>query len=176
VKIPPAMASGPVTAGVSTRYDTYAVWVCNLPFGYYTYVSLFSSVNSTNIFQRAWQYVFGSWNLTQAQADCALTCVPATAAEQAFINQTTIANEPRATVAPNGTYKSRAVFNETATGTLGAAAGNSRVAIGQHCYEGNRIPGTNFYSVQGDPDVDNPGQTLPIVYAVCNVSFTIGPN
>jgi hypothetical protein len=34
VQFPLAAVTAPIPPGVSTRYDTYSVWICNLPNGY----------------------------------------------------------------------------------------------------------------------------------------------
>jgi hypothetical protein len=175
VKLPPAMASGTLPAGVSARYDSYAVWVCNLPTGYVTTTNLFAS--QSNVLKYAWNYVFGSWTAAQAQADCVATCVPPSGAEQLYMNTLSATYQASAKVSGNGSIKTRVVFAATANDTvLGAQSPTSRVHVGTTCNPSKRLPGTSYYSVQGQTDAANAPAILGDVFALCAVTLPVGAN
>lgn len=173
VQWPIAAVYGPVPAGVSTRSDTYAVWVCAFPSGYVTTVQLF---NLANVAPFVLQYAAGTWTAAQAAADCATTCVAPTATESAYMATLLAANRPRALVLFNGTSPTRNVYVANPDGTLNLTpAVDVSIRVAQPCDETMRMPGTPYYSIAGDTSVQ--GTVLPPgTFAICVVSLPIGAN
>lgn len=174
VQWPLAVVWGSMPAGVSTRFDTYAVWVCNLPGGYLTTSTMFVL---SNVAPFALQYAAGLWTKAQAAADCTATCVPSTPAELAFITGIMQSNRPTALVAFNGASSTRSVFSTNADGTLNASpiAGES-VAVGTHCDETRRIQtAPAYFSVAGQKDQGG-SPFASGIYALCVVSLPNGSN
>jgi hypothetical protein len=174
IQWPLAVTHGPIPTGVSTRYDTYAVWVCEQPGGYVTTANLFSMANVAPF---AWQYVAGTWSKAQADTDCTATCVAPTASEAAFMQTVMTPAYPRAVVAFNGTSLTRNVYTTNTNGTLNPTpVGGEQVAVAARCNEGSRIVSApNYYSVAGLPN--SVGGVLPAnSYTVCVVSLPIGAN
>jgi hypothetical protein len=174
VNWPPKAVYGTVPTSVSTRADTYAVWVCELPTGYVTVAWLF---NVSEIGSAALKYAAGKFAKAQADASCASTCWVPNAAEQAFLDQLVKANTPGSVVAFNGANGTRSVFKANADGTLNPIpVSGSSIAVATPCNPWKRIPGTPYYDVTGAADASRAGQTLQGVYAVCIVSLPIGSN
>lgn len=174
VQWPLAVVTGTVPAGVSTRDDTYAVWVCNLSSGYKVQAWLFTMPAVSTV---ALNYARGTWTKANADADCATTCADATPTEAVFLRQLMTANTPPARVAFNGSNPTRSVYGTNADGSLNPTpiAGAS-VAVAASCDAGHRIPGTTYYSVQGVSNASNAAALLGAVFAVCVVSLPIGSN
>lgn len=174
VQWPLAVVTGPIPAGVSTREDTYAVWVCNLPAGYKVQAWLFTMPAVSTV---ALNYALGTWTKANADADCATNCADATATETTFLQQLMAANKPPARVAFNGNNPVRSVYSANADGSLNPTpVAGSSVAVAASCDSGTRIPGTTYYSVQGLPDASKAGLILGALFAVCVVSLPIGAN
>jgi hypothetical protein len=174
VQFPLAAVTAPIPPGVSTRYDTYSVWICNLPNGYNVNAWLYSMPGvSTAVLN----YARGLWTKAQADADCATTCVDPTPTEATFLNQLRAVNKPPAKVSFNGSNATRSVYSTNADGTLNPTpiAGSS-VAVAGRCDSAIRIPGTSYYSVQGQPNASKAGAVLGAVFAVCVVTLAIGAN
>lgn len=174
VQWPLAVNYGSITAGVSTRFDTYAVWVCNMPQGYLTTSSMFTL---SNLAPYALQYVAGLWTSAQAAADCATTCVAPTAAELAFIAPLMQSIRPKALVSFNGASLTRSVYTANSDGTLNATpVPNESVAVGTPCDQTTRIvTAPSYYSVAGQND-QNAKPLQQGSFAVCVVSQPIGSN
>lgn len=174
VQFPLAAVTGTIPPGVSARWDTYSVWVCNLQNGYNVNAWLYTMPAVSTV---ALNYARGLWTKAQADADCATSCVDPTATEAAFIQQLLLANKPQARVAFNGSNPMRSVYTENANGTLNpTAVPGSSVAVAGSCDSANRIPGTSYYSVQGMPNASKSGTLLGAVFAVCVVTLSIGSN
>lgn len=171
---PASMAYGSVPTTVSTRFDTYAVWVCNTPTGYVANSGIFLL---SDIIKSVMAYVGGKLALADVNADCAANCQAPTDAESAFLAQLVATNGPKALVAFNGATVTRSVYAANADGTLNPTpiAGSS-VSVAAACNPGARLAGTPYFSVSGRPDASKPGQTLGAVYAVCVVSLPVGAN
>ena len=168
-----------IPAGVSTRYTMSSTYVCTTPAGFVTMVNLFAP--TADVIQAAWDYANGNKTLAQAQADCAVTCVPNTDSEQSYSNALVLKYTPIAVVAFNGAATSRGVYTTKADGTLNPTPlAGEQIAVGTRCAEGLRIPQTTtsttgYYSVSGLKDTH--GNALPAgSYAVCIVSFPLPPN
>lgn len=178
VRWPMNVVYGPIPPAISTRFDTYAVWVCTTPGGYKTTSSMFVL---SNLAPYAWQYAAGTWSAAQAAADCATTCVVSTAAEYAFIVTIMQTNRPKALVAFNGANTTRSVYTTNADGTLNPTPlANTSVAVATPCDETRRIPNTPYYLVAGQRNGVLPTQPASLLpagsYALCVVSFPIGSN
>jgi len=170
----PALVSAAIPAGVSTRFDTYAVWICDMPSGYVVSAWLFTTADvATTVIN----YARGLWTKSDADADCAKTCVDPTPSEATFIQQLISVNKPPTRVAFNGSNTKRSVYAANADGTLNPSpiAGSS-VAVAGPCDSGARIPRTTYYSVAGQADASKPGAVLGKVYAVCVVTLSNGAN
>jgi hypothetical protein len=173
-QFPLAAVTGTIPPGVSTRYDTYSVWICNLPNGYNVNAWLYTMPAVSTV---ALNYARGLWSKAQADADCATSCVDATPTEATFINQVKAVNKPPARVAFNGSNPLRSVYATNPDGTLNPApVAGSSVAVAGPCDSANRIPGTNYYSVLGQPNASKSGTLLGAVFAVCVVTLSIGSN
>jgi hypothetical protein len=174
VQFPLAAVTAPIPPGVSTRYDTYSVWICNLPAGYNVNAWLFTMPAVSTV---ALNYARGLWTKAQADADCATTCVDPTPTEVTFLNQLRAVNKPPARVSFNGSNPLRSVYSTNADGTLNPTPiVGSSVAVAGRCDSAIRIPGTNYYSVQGQPNASKAGAVLGAVFAVCVVTLAIGAN
>jgi hypothetical protein len=181
VQWPLAVSYGTLPAGVSTRYDSYAVWVCNTPGGYITWTDLFTF---SNMAVYAWRYATGTWTAAQGQADCQTSCVPPTPTEAAFQQTIMTPVRPKALVAFNGASLTRSVYTVNADGTLnGTPLPGVLVAVAAPCDETKRIPVTPlpgpqaaaYYSVAGD--ANTLGGTIPEnSYTICSVALPIGAN
>lgn len=174
VQWPLAVVWGSIPAGVSTRYDTYAVWICNLPGGYFTTSTMFAA---SNLLPLAMQYAGGTWTAAQAAADCAATCASSTPAELAFITPIMQANRPKALVTPNGASTTQPVYTIFSDGTLNPVPiANETIAVGTTCDETARIvTAPSYFSVAGQKDQAGSAFTTNI-YALCTVSPLIGTN
>jgi hypothetical protein len=174
VQWPLAVTYGTIPTGISTRYDTYAVWVCNTSSGYITWADLFTL---TDIAPLALQYMAGSWTTSQAQADCATSCVAPTSSEYAY-QQTLIATaSPKALVAFNGASLTRSVYTVNAGGSLNPTPLTGvTVAVGAPCDATTRIPtAPSYFSVAGG--TNTAGGFIPKnSYTICSVSLPIGAN
>lgn len=171
---PASIAHGSVPSTVSTRFDTYAVWVCNTPTGYVTNSGIFLL---TDIIQSVMSYATGARALADVNADCAANCQTATAAESAFMAQMVAANSPTARVAFNGATLTRGVYAANTDGTLNPTpVSGSSVGVAATCDPTKRLASTPYYSVSGQLDASHAGQTLNAVYAVCVVSLPVGSN
>lgn len=185
---PPCLAVAPynnmmhqdLPAGVSTRYNHFSVWVCNMTAttadvrnGYFTAVSLFSS-NDGTVLNAVIAYTQKRLTVKDAQNDYAKTGLPPTGSENVFIAQQVGIYAPVAAVAKNGSSKTRGVYPiDPKTGTVsGVAVSGITVAVGARCDERRRAAkSTNYFSVQWLP---NTGTGNPIVgdyYATCTVTF-----
>lgn len=161
-----------IPSGINTTYTHYAVWICEMKYGYFTQVTLFTpapDVASTVI-----AYVNGKWTLTQAQADCKVTCSTPTADEESYIETLLAKYRPHAVVAFNGASATRNVYAANGLALNPTPVAGSTVAVGTTCNENSRLAGTPYYSVYGQPNAQ--GGTLGDVYAVCTVSLPIGAN
>lgn len=165
---------GSIPSSISSRYDTYAVWTCEQPSGYSTYGYMFNLAGSALQFL---QYQAGLLTKAQADADCAVNCVPPTAAEDAFLTPLVTSHYPLALVAFNGSSLTRPVYAANADGTLNpTAVAGSSVAVASRCNEGLRLIGTIYYSVKGLPNASSPGSVLGDVYTICSVNLPLGSN
>jgi len=174
VNWPPKAVYGSVPTSVSTRADTYAVWICELPTGYVTVAWLF---NTSEIGAAALKYAAGKFTKAQADASCATTCWIPNSSEQAFLDQLVKANTPGSVVAFNAASGTRSVFAANADGTLNPVpVAGSSIAVATPCNPSKRIPGTPYFDVTGAADASHAGQTLQNVYALCVVSLPIGSN
>lgn len=171
---PASIAYGSVPSTVSTRFDTYAVWVCNTPTGYVTNSAIFLV---SDIIQSVMAYAAGTRSLADVNTDCSANCQTPTAAEIAFMAQMTAVSAPTARVAFNGDTLTRGVYTANADGTLNPTpVATSSVAVAATCDPTKRLSSTPYFSVAGQPDATNSGQTLSAVYAVCVVSLPVGSN
>lgn len=174
VRWPINVVYGAVPATVSTRFDTYAVWVCALPTGYVTTSSMFVL---SNLAPLALEYAAGTWTREQAAADCASTCVAISPAEYAFVMAIVQAKRPKATVGYVPQSATRAVYNLNPDGTLSAAVPGESIAVAKPCDETQRIPGTSYYAVAGQPNARQANSFLPHgSYSSCTITFPIAPN
>ncbi len=171
----PKMLYGALPAGVSTRYDTFATWVCELPTGYVATSWLFAFSSATT---PVLNYARGLLTKAAADADCAATCVDPTPTEQAFIQQQLTANVPKAVVSFNGAKSTRAVYIVNVDGTLNPTpVPKSSIAVAASCNSGQRIAGTSYYDVSGQANASQAGQVLANgAFAICTVSLPIGAN
>lgn len=172
VAVPLQAAFGAIPTSVgSTVNDSYAAWTCNTGTGYVSVVSLYKLAD---IAPYVVQWVASLVTPSALNAVCATMCAPYSPAEQAFAQTLHAKYDATATVNANGATKTRVVYAQT-NGTVGAQVGNSRVRTGAPCLAWDRIPGTSFYSVNGQPDPVN-GGTLGEVYAQCTVKLPTGSN
>lgn len=175
--VPPALAVGPiptsVTSSAPTTNDTYMAWTCNTSTGYVSVVALFKL---SDVVQYVIQWAASLVTVAQLNAICDTMCTPLTAPENTFSNTLHAKYDARAVVQANGANKSRVVFLANADGTLGPQFGTSRVKVGVPCVHQDRLAGTSYFSVQGEPDLQNPGVTLGEVYALCTITLPTGTN
>lgn len=160
---------GSIPAGVSARFDTYGVWVCEMPNGYLTNATLFTL---SNVVPYIAKYLTGQWTKAQADADCTTSCVDPTPAEAAYLAQLQAASFPVALVAgAAGSPQNVYAASNPSTPVAGA-----KVIAGGRCVQGKKIPGTPLYSVQGFPNVAvTPATPLGDVYAQCSITFPLAP-
>lgn len=166
---------GAVPPTVSSRYDTYGIWVCEHPNGYTTHAYEFNLAGNALAFI---QYKVGILTKAQADADCAASCVPPTQTEDDFMRPIKAAFYPLALVALNGDSFTRPVYAANADGTLNPTpVPNASVAVAARCNEGLRIVASPiYYSVAGLPNAASPGNVLGDVYTICAVNLPIGSN
>lgn len=170
----PSYAWGAVPITVSTRYDTWGIWVCEHPDGYTTHMWMFKLSDMALYFVK---YKVGLISKADADADCATTCVDATPAEDAFATPLKASYYPLALVALNGASFTRPVYTANADGTLNPTpVAGASVSVAARCDEGRRIVGSPYYSVAGLPNVSAPGQVLGAVFTICTVQLPIGSN
>lgn len=165
-----------VPSTVSTRADSYLVWLCSLPTGYVTDVWIFSFANEV---AEGAEYLAGTLSYAQAQALCAKNCWTLTTSEQSFVNSLLVQNLPKVVVAPSGSALTRQIYNASLQPVSGAT-----VAIGAPCNSAIHLPlhplpppGTAdsypLYDVGGQPNASSPtGALLPAgSFASCNVTL-----
>jgi len=168
---------GNIDQTITTRFDTYAVWVCEIPSGYRTYVNFFTLSGSATQFLK---YATGQITKADADADFQQSYVDPTAPEQALMTSLLAKYHPTAIVAFNGAKKTQQVFALNADGTTSAVS-DQAVAVAASCDEKKRVVGSNnpngtgLYSVSGQPNASSAG-TLGDVYAICTVSTPLGVN
>jgi hypothetical protein len=172
----PVKASwGNLPDGVSVSADKYAAWVCDTPAGYMSYAHVFLL---SDVIAHIWNYIKGTFGLADANALCQSKCWSSfTTTEQAFNEKQLSLVMPVAVVSTNGSTKTRAVYRANADGTINSTAvSTSRVTVGVPCNASHRIAGSNYYSVEGQPDASNAGKMLGEVYAICTVTLPFGAN
>lgn len=161
-----------VSSTVSTRADSYIVWLCSLSTGYDVEAWIFPP---SSVAADVSAYIEGQLSLSQVQAACTANCWTLTASEQTYVNGLLAQYKVVATVGASGAATTRQIYNASLQPITGAT-----VAVGASCNPGLHIPshplplGTDpypLYDVGGQPNALT-GAILPAgSYASCNVKL-----
>lgn len=177
LQLPMAVSHGALPAGTSTRYTHFATWLCATPNGYiaqHYQVSLNESIDLAIL-----SFLSGGLSAADAATLIAIgiDATPFTATENAFSDAQLAAVQPTIKVAFNDTATTRPVYGLNADGTLNPAPiAGELVSVADVCNAAVQIPGTQYFSVSGRPNVSG-GVLPPGSYTICVITaFPFGVN
>jgi hypothetical protein len=162
-----------VSADVSTRADSLLGWVCEFPDGYMPWTFYFT-LNIKSV-RAGIAYFLGFETKDSLIAKYGSSLWGTfTDSEEKFKQDFADSMRPTAVVDKSPTGADRPVFGLTSPGTIDPSRPFTRISFGKPCRSDVRIPGTNYYSVANNLDVN--GKTIESGYAICKVSFTVQPS